>query len=187
MDRTAEAPSPTGAVNITRQFDGGELQRHDPTVTLEWSELIAGIADGGTFWLSTVDAEGRPHTRPVFAVVANGHLVTVSSATAAKTAHLRSARQASIATSFGGMDIVWSGRSLRIVDARELKAIAAAYRSTYGWDVDADPASGALKAPYGAPTAGPPPYEAYRVEPRTVHAIATSETLNGRSTRWDFA
>ena len=76
---------------------------------------------------------------------------------------------------------------MRTLDDRELEAITAASRRTYGWDVHADPASAALTAPYGAPTAGPPPYEAYRIEPRTVHAIATSDALNGRSTRWGFA
>lgn len=186
MAPTTEAPIPTRAVNITRQYDDGELQRHNPTATLDWSELTDAIAGGGTFWLTTVDAEGCPHTRPVFAVVANGHLVTASSATATKTSHLRSARPTSIATTCDDMDVVWSGRPLRILDDRELEAIADAYRSTYGWDVIADPASGALTAPYGAPTAGPPPYETYRIEPTTVHAIATTDARSGRSTRWDF-
>ncbi len=186
MARTTEAPTPRRAVNITRQFDDGELKRHDPTATLDWSELLDAIAGGGTFWLTSVNAEGRPHTRPVFAVVAHGHLATASSATAAKTSHLRSARPTSIATTCDGMDVVWSGPSLRILDDRELDAVAEAYRSTYGWDVVADPASAALTAPYGAPTAGPPPYQAYRIEPTTVHAVATSDATSGRSTRWDF-
>ncbi len=186
MAPTTGVPSPTRAVNITHQFDAGELQQHDPTVTLDWSELIDSVAGGGTFWLTTVDAQGRPHTRPVFAVLANGHLVTASSASAAKTTHLRSARPTSLATTCDGMDVVWSGQSLRVLDHRELHAIAEAYRRTYGWDVVADPASGALTAPYGAPTAGPPPYEAYRIEPTTVHAIATSDARSGRSTRWDL-
>jgi hypothetical protein len=44
----------------------------------------------------------------------------------------------------------------------------------------------ALDAPYGAPCAGPPPYHAYCIEPRTVHAFGTVEGLAERSTRWDL-
>lgn len=186
MNHSTAPPTPTRAVNITRQFDDGQLQRHDPTITLAWSALVEAMAGGGTFWLTTIDADGRPHTRPVFAVIANGHLVTASSATAAKTTHLHSAQQTSIATSSRGLDIIWSGQPSLVEDDREFEATAAAYRDTYGWDVHTDAASAALTAPYGAPTAGPPPYETYRINPRTVHAIATSETRTGQSTRWDF-
>ena len=186
MNHPVAPPAPTRAANITRQFDDARPQPHDPTAMLDWSDLAEAVARGGTFWLTTIDTDGRPHTRPVFAVVADGHLVTASSTTAAKTTHLRSERPASIATSSGGLDIVWIGRPTIVDTDDELEAIAAAYRHTYGWDAHADPTSHALTAPYGAPTAGPPPYEAYRIAPHTVHAIATSEPFTGQSTRWEF-
>jgi hypothetical protein len=37
-----------------------------------------------------------------------------------------------------------------------------------------------------APTAGPPPYELYRIEPVTVFALGTSEELAPLSTRFRF-
>ncbi len=181
-----DQPKPTGAVNITDQFDEGRLQPHDPSATLQWSELIAAIRSGGTFWLTTVSSDGKPHTRPVFAVVADGHLVTASSRMATKTTHLRSGSPTSIATGADGIDVVWTGIPAPVGDPDQLATVADAYRTTYGWNVHIDLEAGALTAPYGAPTAGPPPYDVFRITPTTVHAISSGENSVGRSTRWVF-
>ena len=106
-----------GAVNITRQFDHHTLQPVDIAATIEWIELLDRLGGGGTFWLTVLDEAGRPHTRPVLAVIVDGDV---------------------------------------------------------------------LIAPYGAPTAGPPPYEVFRIDPATVHAIGTDAPFIGRSTRWTF-
>jgi hypothetical protein len=45
---------------------------------------------------------------------------------------------------------------------------------------------GAFHAPYGAPTAGPPPYQPYAVVPDVVYGLGTNETYALRSTRWRF-
>jgi hypothetical protein len=79
---------------------------------------------------------------------------------------------------------VWAGTSQRVIDRNELAAVNDAYRSTYGWPVDIF--DDALTAPYAAPTAGPPPYEVYRIDPITVHAIGTDTPFTGRSTKWTF-
>jgi hypothetical protein len=172
------------AANITHHYDDHSLQPFDSDSTIEWSELLARLAGGGTFWLTTIDGTGCPHTRPVLAVVVEGVLATASSTTAAKTTALRAERPTSIATSVAGLDVVWAGTSRRISGPTELAAVTAAYQSTYGWP--ADIADDALTAPYGAPTAGPPPYEAFRIEPTTVHAIGTDTPFTGRSTKWNF-
>lgn len=44
---------------------------------------------------------------------------------------------------------------------------------------------GAFAAPYGAPTAGPPPYYVYEIRPETVFAFTTDESPP-RPTRWRF-
>ena len=61
--------APISATNLTRQFDGGEAQPNDPGATIDWAHLVDRLAAGGTFWLTTMDVDGQPHTRPVFAVV----------------------------------------------------------------------------------------------------------------------
>lgn len=178
-------PLPVSAANITHQYDDHTVQPVGTDTTIDWTDLLDRLAGGGTFWLTTIDGAGRPHTRPVLAVVADGVLVTASSTTAAKTTALRAERPTSIATSVAGLDVVWAGTSRRISGPTELAAVTAAYQSTYGWP--ADIADDALTAPYGAPTAGPPPYEAFRIEPTTVHAIGTDTPFTARSTKWNFA
>ena len=178
--------APISATNLTRQFDGGEAQPNDPGATIDWAHLVDRLAAGGTFWLTTMDVDGQPHTRPVFAVVVDQAIHVSSSTTAVKTRHLAGHVPTSIALGTEGLDIVWTGTPRRVVDADRLAAVVDAYRAAYGWDVAVDGDARALTAPYGAPTAGPPPYEVFRIEPRTVHAVATDESLAGRSTRWDF-
>ena len=177
-------PLPSSAVNITRQYDDHTLQPAGTDTTIDWTELVDQLSGGGTFWLTAINSVGRPHTRPVLAVIADGALVIASSATAAKTTALRAAGPTSIATSTDGLDIIWAGTSRRVTDPIELATVTAAYQSTYGWP--ADITDDALTAPYGAPTAGPPPYQAFRIDPATVHAIGTDEPFTGRSTKWTF-
>ena len=62
--------------------------------------------------------------------------------------------------------------------------MADAYRSKYGWPVEIR--DGAFDAPYGAPTAGPPPYVVYEVTPVQVFGFGTSDALGPRTTRWRF-
>ncbi len=172
---------PTRAVNITHQYDDHELQ---PALdsTIAWDELHTQLGAGGTFWLTTIDPAGRPHTRPVFAVQTAGYLYVASSRTAAKSPTLHAGGEVSVATSRPAIDIIWSGTSRHVTNPRRLDAVADAYRSTYGWEVTVD--DGALIAPYGAPTAGPPPYDVFDITPRAVHAIGTDAPFIGRSTRW---
>lgn len=122
----------------------------------------------------------------MFATVADGHLVTASAASAAKTADLRSGRPTSLATSAGGFDVVWTGSPHAVTGTAELAAVAAAYRRSYGWNVDIDREHDALTAPYAAPTAGPPPYVVFRIVPDAVHAFTTDGDHAGRPTRWEF-
>ena len=46
-----------------------------------------------------------------------------------------------------------------------LERIRDAYADKYGWPVTI--VGDAFDAPFGAPTAGPPPYEAYEIVPTT--------------------
>ena len=65
-----------------------------------------------------------------------------------------------------------------------LERVAAAYRERYGWPVTV--VDGALDAPFGAPTAGPPPYAVFRIEPVRAYAIGINEETNYLSTRFRF-
>jgi len=60
-----------------------------------------------------------------------------------------------------------------------------AYRDKYGWPVTVT-ADGAFDAPYGAPTAGHPPYRVYELTPTVAYAFGTDNHLGERSTRYRF-
>lgn len=171
--------------NIVHQYDDGRLQPRDPDAVIDWDVLLTHLSAGLNAWLTLVRSDGAPRVRPVLAVLVDGALHVASSPTARKTSELDSGTIATLATSSDGLDVVWSGIPTRVTDPHALDQVAASYRAAHGWDVVRS--GEALDAPYGAPCAGPPPYLAFRIDPRTVHAFGTVEGLAERSTRWHLA
>ena len=74
------------------------------------------------------------------------------------------------------------GEAAKARDDTMLQRVAAVYASKYQWHVTVH--DGACDAEYGAPTAGPPPYEVYEVTPTQVFGFGTDETFS--PTRWRF-
>lgn len=64
-----------------------------------------------------------------------------------------------------------------------LQRVADAYDAKYDWQVDIR--GGAFFAE-GAPTAGPPRFHVYDLQPSTVYGFGTDESHSDRSTRWRF-
>ena len=52
-----------------------------------------------------------------------------------------------------------------------LEKVAEAYRAKYDWPVTVT--EGGFDAPYGAPTAGPPPYQPFEITPAAVFGFGT--------------
>jgi hypothetical protein len=69
-------------------------------------------------------------------------------------------------------------------DEATLRRVAEVYDAKYGWPVTSR--DGAYDAPCGAPTAGPPLYDLYRITPAVVLGLGTDESFAPRSTRWRF-
>ncbi|MDY7105297.1 MAG: pyridoxamine 5'-phosphate oxidase family protein [Actinomycetota bacterium] len=180
-------PLPVRAVNIVRQWDDDRLQPRDPDAVLPWELGLERLSAPELYWNVTVTGGDAPHVRPVFAVVADGVLCTTTSATARKTQLLLTEPRCTFATSADGMDLVYEGIAARVDDRDRLDRVAAAYRDKYGWPVDVAGADAGLHAPFAAPTAGPPPYVVFAIEPVTVYGLGTDEAHAPRSTRWEFA
>lgn len=77
---------------------------------------MAQFSTGETFWLTTLDGAGAPHTFPLFAVHSADATFQASSATASKTPALRAGRATSIVTTTMGIDVVWTGTTTRVID-----------------------------------------------------------------------
>jgi hypothetical protein len=88
----------------------------------------------------------------------------------------------SVSVRLPGLDLVMEGDASRVTDAATLTRVAAVYRSG-GWPADVE--SEALTAPYSAPSAGPPPWQLYRLTLHTAFAVASAEPHG--ATRWNFA
>lgn len=169
--------------NITRQWDDGRMQppRRD---TLRWPEVRDLLAACGSYWLATVGRGPRPHVRPVLGVMIGDHWYSTASASTVKHRNLGRDSEVAVTAGAAGADLVLEGLVEPVRERDVLQELAAAYHRKYQWPVRVDGV--AFDAPYGAPTAGPPPYLPFRVTPLRVFALGTGEDHSLRSTRFRF-
>jgi uncharacterized pyridoxamine 5'-phosphate oxidase family protein len=156
------------------------------TAPLGWDELQQHIAAERSYWLATSGRDGRPHVRPVLAVLLAGQIYSTTSPAVRKGRNLQERPECSLAARAPAIDIVIEGTASWVDDRGLLEQIAAAYDSKYGWPVTVTPEN-MFDAPYGAPTAGPPPYRVYQITPVTVYGFGTDDGLGVRSTRFRFS
>jgi hypothetical protein len=155
------------------------------TEPLSWEEVRERLAAERWYWLATAGPGGRTHVRPVLAVWLDDKIYSTTSPGAAKGRNLQHHPECSLAARAPQIDIVVEGATSWADDRGLLEHIASAYDSKYGWPVTIT-ADNMLDAPYGAPTAGPPPYRAYGITPTDVYAFGTGGDLGERSTRFRF-
>lgn len=161
-----------------------DLIATDPTTVLPWELARAVLADTRLYWLATVHPTGRPHVRPVLAVWVNGALYSTSTKASRKGRNLAADPCCTVTARTDNMDVVLEGNATQVTSEAVLQRIAEAYRAKYGWPVTVT--GGAFDAPYGAPTAGPPPYLPYEITPSTVFAFGTANGYGSRTTRYRF-
>jgi hypothetical protein len=173
----------TGRPGATAEVIAGDAA--PGTEPLSWDEVREHLAAERWYWLATAGAGGRPHVRPVLAVWLDDKIYSTTSPGAAKGRNLQRHPGCSLAARAPQVDIVVEGPVSWAEDRALLERIAAAYDSKYGWPVTVT-AEGMFDAPYGAPTAGSPPYRAYGIIPSDVYAFGTGGDLGVRSTRFRF-
>lgn len=156
------------------------------TAPLGWDEVQQRFAAERSYWLATAGRDGRPHVRPVLAVWLAGEIYSTTSPAVRKGRNLQERPECSLAARTPAIDIVIEGTASWVDDRGLLEQIAAAYDSKYDWPVTVTPGN-MFDAPYGAPTAGPPPYRVYRVTPVAVYGFGTDDDLGARSTRFLFS
>jgi pyridoxamine 5'-phosphate oxidase-like protein len=152
--------------------------------TLPWAEARERISQARWYWLGTIHPSGRPHIRPLLAVWMGDALYTTSSPRARKGRNLDRDGRCTVTVTTDDMHLVLEGDASKVTDPIALEAVAAAYRVKYDWPVTV--INGAFDAPYGAPTAGLPPYQPYQIRPATVFGFANDPALGPASTCWRF-
>jgi nitroimidazol reductase NimA-like FMN-containing flavoprotein (pyridoxamine 5'-phosphate oxidase superfamily) len=166
-----------------KQPDSEHQLLGDAATSAKWP-WARGHLEGAssTYWLATLRPDGRPHVRPVLVVWVEGGLYFCSNDRTRKARNLAQDSRCAITVEREPLDLVVEGSASKVRDAETLRHVADAYASAYDWHVTVR--DGAFHDTYGAPTAGPPPYEVYEVIPKTAFGFSTD--LSFGPTRWDF-
>jgi hypothetical protein len=135
-----------------------------------------------TFFVGTVRPDGRPHSAGVGAVWVDDALYFVSGPGTRRARNLGKNPACTVSVRLRGIDLVLEGEAGRVTDSGELEVVAATYREG-GWPASVQ--DDALTAPFTAPSAGPPPWDVYRLSLHTAFGVASAEPHG--ATRWDFA
>jgi hypothetical protein len=182
------SPTPSGAVNIVRNWDDHQLHVPERDYVLPWDFALERLDAARLYWHVTQSGKRFgpvAHVRPVFGVVSDGVLCSTSSASARKTERLAHDARCTLAASTDDMDFVYESVATLVEDLERAQRIAEAYHRKYGWPVEVTD-DAAFDAPFAAPSAGPPPFIVYEFKPVTVRGFGTDESTARRSTRWDF-
>lgn len=160
---------------------------------VDWA-LVAGKLDARsapapealnarTTWLSTINEDGSPHVTAVGAVWIDGAFWFQTGAGTRKGRNVARDPRCSVAVSVSGADIVIEGDAARVTGPSELARVAKAW-ADQGWPAEPDDSGQGITAPFNAPSLGPPPWNVYRIEPRS--AVVTMSEEPGGLTRFRF-
>jgi hypothetical protein len=134
-----------------------------------------------TAWLTTIDADGMPHVRPVAIVRHGGCWYFNASPETVKARNIGRDARCVVTLATDPFDLVVGGTAGGVTDADELAAVCAAYVDS-GWPASVE--GDGLTAEFSAPSAGKPPYHVYRVDPSQVYAFGATEPFG--ATRFDL-
>jgi Pyridoxamine 5'-phosphate oxidase len=147
-----------------------------------WSEAQRRLEEGRWYWLATQHPTGAPHVRPVLAIWVDEALYFVANAASRKARNLARSAACAITLEASDAHLVVEGTAAPVRGTAELQRVAEAYASKYAWHVRIQ--NGVFDADYGAPTAGPPPYDLYALKPKRIFGFGVAETWS--PTRWRF-
>lgn len=154
---------------------------------LEWSRVHEPLTRGSfsiddAAFLGTVGEDGAPHSAGIGPVWWEGDIYVTSNRRMRKARDLVARPECTLSVRFGRLDVVFEARARRVTDEATLRSVAAVYNDG-GWAAEVD--GDAFTAPYSAPSAGPPPWQLFRIRYHTVTCVAGAEPYG--ATRWTFA
>lgn len=164
-------------------WDRPEASPTDDATPTAWETARERLAEADDYWLATVSPDGRPHVVPVLAVWVDGGLHLCASDRSRKAKNLARDPRCVVTTNARALDLVLHGQATPVDTPATLQHAADAYGAKYGWHPEAR--GDGLWAD-GAPTAGPPPYRVYAVNPEIAYGFPTGETEVFAPTRWRF-
>lgn len=162
---------------------------------LDWAGVEATLDEGVTLvpgtggpdrhscWLTTLDADGAPHTTGIGAAWLDGTWWFETGRETRKGRNLARDPRCTLAIALHDYDLVVDGDATVVTDPATVARLADHW-STDGWPCRVDESGTALTADFSAPSAGKPPWHVYRVTARSATALLTVDP--GGATRWTF-
>lgn len=169
------------------------LGEGDGLPPIDWDRVVEKLEAGSvpapdahnarTTWLATVNDDGRPHVTAVGAVWVDGAFWFQTGTGTRKGRNVERDPRCSVAVSIRDADVVIEGDATHVTDPAAVARVAKAWADT-GWPVEPDESGSGITAPFNAPAQGPPPWNVYRIEPRSAIVALGSEP--GGLTRFRF-
>ena len=160
---------------------------------VDWAAIVEKLDAGSapapdahnarTTWLATLSEDGSPHVTAVGAVWLDGAYWFQTGARTRKARNVARDARCTVAVSIRDADVVVEGDAMRVTDPEVVARIAKAWADS-GWPAEPDESGSGLTAPFNAPSQGPPPWNVYRIEPRSATVVAAAEP--GGLTRFRF-
>jgi hypothetical protein len=160
---------------------------------VDWGGVVEKLAEGSapdpaahnarTKWLTTVNDDGSPHVTAVGALWLDGAFWFQTGGGTRKCRNVTRDPRCSLALSIRDADVVVEGDAALVTDPTSVARIAKAWADD-GWPAEPDPTGSGITAPFNAPSQGPPPWNVYRVEPRSATVVLGVEP--GGLTRFKF-
>ena len=160
-----------------------DIYGHAP---IPWSRALDQLnawesGPGKSTFLSTTRPDGRPHVAGVGAFWLVERFYFTSGAKTLKSRNLAANPHCTIALTLPDMDLVVDGVAQRVTDEETLQRVAR-IANEGGWPATVK--DGSLTAEFSAPSAGPPPWDLYEVEPKVAVGVAYKEPYGAM--RWRF-
>jgi cytochrome P450 len=136
-----------------------------------------------TTWLTTINDDGSPHVTAVGAVWVDGTFWFQTGSATQKFRNVARDPRCTVATSIQDADVVFEGSAVRETDPGAIAPVVDAWVDG-GWPVEPDESGTGITAPFNAPAQGPPPWNVFRVAPRSALVVFGAEP--GGLTRFTF-
>jgi hypothetical protein len=160
---------------------------------VEWAAVVEKLESGAapapdahnarTTWLCTVNEDGSPHVTAVGALWLDGAFWFQTGAGTRKSRNVERTPRCSVAVSVRDADVVLEGDAARVTEPSAVARAAKAW-ADQGWPAEPDESGTGITAPFNAPAQGPPPWNVYRIEPRSLTVALGIEP--GGLTRFRF-
>ena len=169
------------------------LGQADGLPPVDWDGIVEKLEAGSapapdalnsrTTWLATVNEDGSPHLTAVGAMWLDGTFWFQTGTGTRKWRNVARDPRCSVAVSIRDADVVFEGAAVPVSDPADLARITKAWAAS-GWPVEPDPSGSGITAPFNAPLQGPPPWNVYRIKPRSATVVLSAEP--GGLTRFRF-